>query len=125
MRKKFGRSASDRAQAPINEAKCKAPAGTIRPVVDAQRCEGKAACVAVCPYNVFEIGRLADDVFSAMPLRVKFKLWAHGKKTAYTPNADACRACGWCVSACPEKAIKLVRHEHDRAGMAGSLSSAT
>jgi ferredoxin len=27
--------------------------------------------------------------------------------TAYTPNADDCRACGLCVVACPEQAIML------------------
>ena len=37
----------------------------------------------------------------------KIKSMAHGRKTAYTPNADACRACGLCVVACPEKAIAL------------------
>ena len=28
-------------------------------------------------------------------------------ETAYTPNADDCRACGLCVVACPEDAITL------------------
>jgi len=30
-------------------------------------------------------------------------------KMAYTPNVDACLACGLCVAACPEKAITLSR----------------
>lgn len=86
---------------------CKAAPGAWRPVVDRRRCEGKAACVAVCPYSVFEIGRISDAEFAPMPLRVKLKLWAHGRKTALTPNADACKACGLCVVACPEGAIRL------------------
>jgi len=87
---------------------CRAEPGRFRPEVDRQRCEGKADCVAVCPYDVFAIGTLTDDAFSAMPPLVKIKLWVHGKKTAYTPLADACRACGLCVVACPERAITLV-----------------
>lgn len=88
---------------------CKSEPGNFRPEIDARRCEGKGQCVAVCPYDVFEVGRLADEAFKAMPLRVKLKLWAHGRKTAYTPNAEACQACGLCVAACPEQAIRLVR----------------
>ncbi len=93
--------------------KCKAEPGVFHPDVDARRCEGKGDCVAVCPYNVFELGRITDEVFKSMSLPVKLKLWAHGKKTVYTPNADACRACGLCVAACPERAIRLVRHNID------------
>lgn len=89
-------------------AECKAEPGAFRPVVDARRCEGKAECVAVCPYDVFEVGRLGDEAFAAMPVLVKLKLWAHRRKTAFTPRADACRACGLCVVACPEDAIRLV-----------------
>lgn len=88
---------------------CKADAGVFRPAVDPRRCEGKGECAAVCPYGVFEVGRMADEIFSALPLRSKLKVWAHGKKTAYTPSADACRACGLCVASCPERAIRLAR----------------
>lgn len=88
---------------------CKAAPGTYRPLVDARRCEGKGACVAVCPYGVFEVGRLDEAQYQAMPALVRLKLWVHGKKTAYTPKADACRACGLCVVACPEHAITLAR----------------
>lgn len=89
-------------------AMCRADPGVFRPEVNVQRCEGKGDCVAVCPYGVFEVGRIADPTFKAQPLRVRLKLWAHGKQTAYTPYADASRACGLCVIACPENAIKLV-----------------
>lgn len=90
--------------------RCKAEPGRFKPVVDATRCEGKGDCAVVCPYDVFEIGRLPDAQFAVMPLHVKFKLWAHGRQTAFTPNLDACRACGSCVSACPEHAITLARN---------------
>jgi len=90
-------------------ATCKAEPGAFRPLVNRGRCEGKAACAAVCPYNVFEVGIIDEAEYRALPMFERFKVWAHGKKTAYTPNADACRACGLCVAACPENAISLVR----------------
>jgi 4Fe-4S ferredoxin len=88
---------------------CKAAPGTFHPVVDARRCEGKGECAVVCPLDVFQVGRMADEVFDGMPTLSKIKLWVHGRKTAYTPNAEACQACGLCVTACPERAIRLVR----------------
>jgi NAD-dependent dihydropyrimidine dehydrogenase PreA subunit len=90
---------------------CKAEPGSTRPRVDPRRCEGKSDCAEVCPYDVFEIGPIDETVYRAMPAMVRFKLWVHGKKTAHVPRADACRACGLCVVACPEKAITLVRAE--------------
>jgi 4Fe-4S ferredoxin len=89
---------------------CAATPGTWRPVVDRARCEGKADCVAVCPYGVFEVGRISDDDYRGLGFLTRLKVRAHGMKTAFTPAADACRACGLCVVACPEDALKLVRH---------------
>jgi NAD-dependent dihydropyrimidine dehydrogenase PreA subunit len=88
---------------------CDAAPGAWRPDVDRGRCEGKADCVAVCPYDVFEVGRIADDDYRGLGLLARLKVRAHGMKTAHTPRADACRACGLCVVACPENAISLVR----------------
>jgi NAD-dependent dihydropyrimidine dehydrogenase PreA subunit len=88
---------------------CKQPPGVIVPEVDFARCEGKADCAVVCPENVFDIRRIdAADYRALRPLQ-RFKLRVHGMKVAYAPRADACRACGQCVSACPEHAITLVR----------------
>jgi NAD-dependent dihydropyrimidine dehydrogenase PreA subunit len=89
-------------------AKCKAEPGAIQPVVDHARCEGKAECVAVCPYDVFEVDRIAPADFRALSWLGRLKVWVHGMKTAYTPRADQCLACGLCVVACPEGAISLV-----------------
>jgi 4Fe-4S ferredoxin len=87
---------------------CKAPAGTYAPVVDRGRCEGKSDCVEVCPYDVFEVGLIDEAEYRALPMLSRFKVWAHKKQTALTPNVDACQACGLCVVACPEQAIRLV-----------------
>jgi 4Fe-4S ferredoxin len=88
---------------------CRAKAGEFAPVVDRGKCEGKAACVEVCPFDVFEVRRMDDADFARLGMLGKLKSVAHGRKTAYTPRASACQACGKCVEACPEKAIKLAR----------------
>ena len=88
---------------------CKSEPGELAPVIDRSRCEGKADCVRVCPVNVFEVRRIEDADFAQLGMLGKLKSIAHGRKTAYTPRASACEACGKCVEACPEKAIKLAR----------------
>jgi NAD-dependent dihydropyrimidine dehydrogenase PreA subunit len=93
--------------APTSE--CRAAPGDFAPVVDRSRCEGKSDCVRVCPYDVFEVRRIDDADFAKLGILGKLKSVAHGKKTAYTPHASACQACGKCVAACPENAITLAR----------------
>ena len=90
-------------------AECRADAGTFAPKVDRSRCEGKADCVDVCPCDVFEIRRMDDADFAQLGVVAKLKSIAHGRRTAYAPNWSDCQACGKCVDACPEKAIKLAR----------------
>jgi 4Fe-4S ferredoxin len=94
---------------------CKAPGGVWRPVVDRARCEGKGDCVEVCPYDVFEVGRIGDEDFRAMPFLVRLKLLVHGRKSVFMPRVDACRACGLCVVACPEDALTLTTTQADSA----------
>jgi 4Fe-4S ferredoxin len=88
---------------------CRSSPGEFAPVVDRSRCEGKSECVEVCPYDVFEVRRMVDTDFAQLGILGKLKSIVHGRKTAYTPRASACEACGKCVAACPEKAIKLAR----------------
>ncbi|MCA9492788.1 MAG: 4Fe-4S dicluster domain-containing protein [Myxococcales bacterium] len=87
---------------------CRAEPGVWRVAVDVRRCEGKGDCVVVCPYQVFEVGPIDEQVYASLPLLVRLKLRLHGKKTAHLPRADACQACGLCVVACPEGAVSLV-----------------
>ncbi|MDB6012326.1 MAG: 4Fe-4S ferredoxin [Gammaproteobacteria bacterium] len=92
-----------------SKATCKQEPGTVVPVVDLKRCEGKGDCVRVCPENVFEIRRIEKVDYRRLGLLHRFKQRVHGMQVAYTPNGDACRACGLCVAACPERAITLSR----------------
>ena len=64
--------------------------------------------MAVCPYDVFEVGPIRPADYSALGFVSRIKVRVHGMKSAYTPRADACLACGLCVVACPEGAIRLV-----------------
>lgn len=88
---------------------CKAEPAAYVPVIDHARCEGKADCLAVCPYDVFEVRRIDDADWRALGPLAKLKVWAHRKQSAYAVRADACQACGLCVAACPEDAITLTR----------------
>ena len=91
------------------KTECKQEPGVFRPVVHRSKCEGKRDCIEVCPYDVFEVRRMDDADFAQLSFFAKLKSRAHKRQTAYTPRADRCQACGKCVAACPEKAIKLER----------------
>jgi NAD-dependent dihydropyrimidine dehydrogenase PreA subunit len=79
------------------------------PAIDRNRCEGKEDCVRVCPYSVFEIGTLSAEDRRGLSLVGRIKAFAHGGKQAFAVRGEDCHACGLCVTACPEKAIRLVR----------------
>jgi NAD-dependent dihydropyrimidine dehydrogenase PreA subunit len=86
---------------------CSNISGRVAPVVDRNRCEGKADCVRVCPFEVFEIAKLTAAERSGLSLVGKLKAWVHGGKQAFVVRPDACHACKLCVEFCPENAIKL------------------
>ena len=89
------------------QANCRELPGKVAPVVDRNRCEGKAECLRLCPYGVFEIGSLAAEDRAALSLRGKLKAWAHGWKQARVAHPENCRACRLCVENCPEQALVL------------------
>ncbi len=82
-------------------------AGRLVPVIDSSRCEAKEDCVEVCPYNVFTVRKLTAAERASLSLRTRFKVFVHGGKQAFVERPADCHACGQCVTACPEQAIKL------------------
>ena len=91
----------------LTKDNCKEEAGQLVPVVDFNKCEAKGPCIEVCPYDVFEMKPISDGDFKTLSLIGKLKTKVHGKDKAYVVKPDSCHACGLCVTACPEKAIKL------------------
>ena len=87
---------------------CRPNAGDLAPVIDLARCEGKADCLRVCPYDVFEVRVATSAERKSLGLLSQLKSLAHGHKKAFTLHADQCHACGLCVEACPETAIRLL-----------------
>ena len=90
-------------------AECKQTAGYFSPVIDKNRCEGRGDCERVCPESVFDIGSLPVESRAGLSLKGRIKGFAHGWQQALLINPDACKACGRCVTACPESAIMLAR----------------
>lgn len=86
---------------------CSEVSGRVAPVVDRNRCEGKQDCVQVCPYDVFEIGKITKEDRAQLSIIGKLKAFAHGGKQAFVVNPAVCHACKLCVDACPEKALTL------------------
>jgi NAD-dependent dihydropyrimidine dehydrogenase PreA subunit len=71
--------------------------------IDNRRCEGKAACLRVCPTRVFRL----DKAPKGLPLLARLKVAAHGGKQAIVFDPEACIGCMQCVEACPEDAIMV------------------
>ena len=89
-------------------SECKAP-GVLAPLVDRNRCEAKADCVEVCPYDVFTLRAVTREERRGLSLVGRLKLMAHGGKQAFVDDPSLCHSCGLCVTTCPERAITLAR----------------
>jgi 4Fe-4S ferredoxin len=90
-------------------AKCQPEAGKVVPVIDRTRCEGKQDCVAVCPFDVFEMRHLTQEDTQSMGFFPRIKARLRGNWQAFVIRPEACHACNLCVLACPEQAIKLIQ----------------
>lgn len=91
-------------------AQCKGEPGKVAPVVDRNRCEGKEACVRVCPFDVFEIRTLSAQERSTLSLLGRLKAWAHGNRQSFVVRPQDCHACQLCIKACPEQALQLAAY---------------
>jgi NAD-dependent dihydropyrimidine dehydrogenase PreA subunit len=88
---------------------CQHPPGRFAPVIDPNRCEGKSACVAERPVDVFVVRRRER---AELPMRhlLGTRTWrVQGGQQAEAVRADPSQGCGPCVSASPEGAITLKR----------------
>lgn len=92
-------------------ARCKAEPGKFRPVIDRNKCEAKGPCVPACPYGVLAVLPLTAEEKAGLSLLGKVKAFVHGNRQAHAIRESDCRACGYCVEACPEKAISIARIE--------------
>lgn len=94
-----------------NMAGCKQSQGDFAPVINRNKCEGKGPCVSICPYDVLELGVLSKADRASLSFVGKIKAFAHGNNQTFVVRPDLCAACGMCVQACPEKAIRLVKQD--------------
>lgn len=91
----------------LGKENCKEEAGKLVPVVNFNKCEAKGPCIEVCPFDVFEMRKIEPDDYAKLNFIGKLKTRAHKNLKAYVVKPELCHACGLCVPACPEKAIKL------------------
>jgi NAD-dependent dihydropyrimidine dehydrogenase PreA subunit len=80
----------------------------VRPVINYNRCEGKAVCVHVCPWQVFDVRVLTAAERGPLSLVGRLRHLVHGGRQAIATRVDQCEGCARCVAECPEQAITLV-----------------
>lgn len=80
----------------------------LMPIVNFNSCGGEQDCVAVCPYDVFEMQIISKEDRARLNFKGQLKTFFF-KQKAYVIHPNQCHACGLCIQACPEKAIKLTK----------------
>ena len=90
------------------QAHCDDEVGKLMPLVNFNSCAAKEDCVVVCPYDVLEMRPITIEDKAQLNLKGKVKTFFF-KEKAYVTDPSLCHACGLCVQACPEKAIKLTK----------------
>lgn len=87
---------------------CDEEGGKLKPIVNFNNCGAKEDCVAVCPYQLFEMQPIGAKDKAELNLKGRIKTF-FDKRKAYLIDPNNCHACGLCIQACPENAIKLSR----------------
>lgn len=80
---------------------------TVYPIIDKVKCDGDAACIRVCPNNVFSVREITDDENKQLPFLGRFKTKIKGRAKSFVVRAELCIGCNLCVTNCHENAIKL------------------
>jgi NAD-dependent dihydropyrimidine dehydrogenase PreA subunit len=86
-----------------------------RPLINYNRCEGKAVCAHVCPWDVFDVRVLTAEERGPLGLGGRLRQLLHGGRQAIVARPDQCEGCRRCVAECPEEAITLVPAEGPKA----------
>lgn len=74
--------------------------------INSNACDGCGMCASVCPTKVFEMKELTGQEVSELSFFGRLKVKIKGKVKSEVVNADACIACGKCLS-CHERAITV------------------
>lgn len=93
----------------LDNSNCSDRTEKLMPIVNFNSCGGKEDCVAVCPYHVIEMQPISKEDKAKLNLKGQIKTFFF-KQKAYVINPEQCHACGLCIEACPEKAIKLTKY---------------
>jgi 4Fe-4S ferredoxin len=81
----------------------------VGPTIDARRGVGAGDCVSVCPFDfdLFKVRKLSPLEQQGLLFGSLLKVLVHDGRQRFVVRPEACEACGLCVRACPDHAIRL------------------